>query len=167
MTLYSKSNPINENYIYKSQVLSSLVLNPPYKVDGFTTSKKVEKILTLPFGVKVSSRLLLRSAFNFIVLSSVFMIACCLFITCVSLPLQAQNFQLSDNAKNLANKKSVLLAKVNQASSYNKLFLNAELYKMEDSKEIIYVKNTNERNNNIYSKVNQIKKYPSIQFAGF
>ena len=62
----SYSNLYKEEYLSKNQILSSLVLNTPYKVDGFTTAPKISKILAFPFGIKIDSYLLFKFVFNFI-----------------------------------------------------------------------------------------------------
>ncbi len=74
---------------------------------------------------------------------------------------------MSKNARMLTNKQFALLAKVQETSSYNKLFTNANSLRLEDSKEIINLRN------NTYSSTEQsgtfktFSKYPSIHFSGF
>ncbi len=157
----------NEDYIQRRQVLSSLVLNVPYRVEGFDTAPKISKLLTFPFGIRIDSLLLYKYIFKFVSGMSVLMVATCILITCFYLPLKYQNIEMSKNARMLTNKQFALLAKVQETSSYNKLFTNANSLRLEDSKEIINLRN------NTYSSTEQsgtfktFSKYPSIHFSGF
>ncbi len=77
----------NEDYIQRRQVLSSLVLNVPYRVEGFDTAPKISKLLTFPFGIRIDSLLLYKYIFKFVSGMSVLMVATCILITCFYLPL--------------------------------------------------------------------------------
>ena len=99
----------NQEYLYNNQILSSLVLNPPYKVDGYTTSPKISKTLTLPFGIRLSSALLLKLILRFTFSMSLFMAISCICLTCLYLPIEKHNNQLITSAKSLTNEKYYLL----------------------------------------------------------
>lgn len=159
--------PANEEYFYKGQILSSLVLNPPYKVDGFTTSPKLARILSFPFGLKLDSTLLFQNIFKLISLLTICMTASCVLILCFSLPLQHQNSQLLQKTKTLTNNKLMHVVKIQEASSYNKLFSRANTLALKDAEEIIHINGTNVTFQNESNKLITFNKYPSIQFSGF
>lgn len=149
-------------------MLSSLVINPPYKVDGHTTSPKVAKTLTLPFGIRLSSATLFILTKKFFFSSSLFMAMSCVFLTCLYLPLEKHNLRVINSAKSLTNEKYYLLQNLQESSSYNKLFSNLGIYSLKDAQEIIQIKSslsktTTQKKNRFVS----INKYPSIQFSGF
>jgi len=83
----------------------------------------------------------------------------------VYLPVQNQNSQLFSAAKSLTNQKLVLLAKLNETTTYNKLFSNAKSLSLKDTEEIIHIR----KNQYSYrpNKSITFKKYPSIEFSGF
>ena len=157
----------NEDYIQKQQVLSSLVLNVPYTVDGFDSAPKISKLLTFPFGIRIDSYLLFKYTYQFISSMSILMTATCILISCIYLPVKYQNIEMSRNAKTLTNKQFALLAKVQETSSYNKLFNSAVNLKLEDSKEIIRLQNNNQYRSEEPQINTSSNKYPSIHFSGF
>lgn len=161
----SYSRTINNEYLKRRQVLSSLVINPPYKVDSYTTSPKIAKLLTFPFGIRIDSYSLTRLVFKGIISTSILMLISSLCLTGIYLPVQNQNNQLYSAAQALTNQKLVLLAKVQETTNYNKLFSNANLLSLKDSEEIIHLR----KNNSSYSPNKQPKsnKYPSVEFSGF
>ena len=149
----------------RSQVLSSLVINPPYKVDSSTTSPRIAKLLTFPFGLRIDSYSLVKLVFKGIYSMSLLMLISSLCLIGVYLPVQNQNNQLFSAAKSLTNEKLVLLAKLNETTTYNKLFSNANSLSLKDTDEIIHI-----RKNQYSYKPNKtvvFKKYPSIEFSGF
>ena len=147
-------------------MLSSLVLNPPYKIDGFTTSPKISKILNLPYGLRIDSSLLIKVFCQGVLSMALFMAVSSMLIFCFYLPIQKQNNELLKTVKSLTNEKYILLANLQEASSYTKLFPRAEMYSLKDTKEIIHVQNSA---NNLAKDTTLIalNKYPSIQFSGF
>ena len=168
----SYSNSINKDYISRSQVLSSLVINTPFPVDKLTTSPQITKIFTFPLGLRIDSATLVKAIFNFIFSMSIFMTIASLFTLSFYLPLQKQNFQLITSAKSLANQQFSLKANLQEVTSYNKLFSNAKNLSLKDSENIIRIpKNTldNIKTNKPISgnHLITINKYPSIQFSGF
>ena len=157
---------MQEEYIKKRQMLSSLVLNPPYSIDGFTTAPKISKVLSFPLGVKVNSGTLFKSVFNLVFSLSIFMMVACVFVFSFYLPIQNQNTKLVSTAKSIANKKLSLLADLQEASSCNKLFSSASSFSFVDPQEIIHI-NASSRSVEQARKPITFSKYPSIQFSGF
>ena len=147
-------------------MLSSLVLNPPYKVDGFSTSPKIEKIINLPLGIRITSAALLRRAFRVIVSMSILMTVSSLLISSVYLPLESKNTELLKNIKQSTSQKLNLLATVNESSSFSTLFSNAERLSFEDTEEVININPSNTAENKA-SQLISFNKYPQIEFAGF
>lgn len=148
-------------------MLSSLVINPPYKVDGYTSSPKVSKTLTLPFGIRLTSALLLKLALKFTFSMSLFMALSCICLTCLNLPIEKQNNLLISSAKSLTNEKYYLLQDLQETSSLSKLFSNAESSSLKDAEQVIYAKAAVNSTNTKQNKLIAINKYPSIQFSGF
>ena len=157
----------NEDYIQRRQGLSSLVLNVPYRVEGFDTAPKISKLLTFPFGIRIDSLSLYQYIFKFISGMSVLMASTCILITCFYLPIKYQNMEMSTDARILTNKQFALLAKVQETSSYNKLFTSANSLNLEDSKEVVILRNNNTFTANKKTKSDTFNKYPSIHFSGF
>lgn len=159
------SRTINNEYMIKNQKLSSLVINTPYKVDSFTTSPRIAKLLTFPFGLRIDSYSLIKLVFKGAYSISLLMLFSSLCLIGVYLPVQNQNNQLFSAAKSLTNQKLVLLAKLNETTTYNKLFSNADSLSLKDSEEIIHIR----KNQSVYKPNKSItfKKYPSIEFSGF
>ena len=161
----SYSRTIKNEYITRNQVLSSLVINPPYKVDSFTTSPRIAKLLTFPFGLRIDSYSLVRLVFKSMFSISLLMLISSMCLIGVYLPIQNQNNQLFSAATSLTNEKLVLLAKLNETTTYNKLFSNAASLSLKDTEEVIHI-----RKNQYSLKPNKsivLKKYPSIEFSGF
>ena len=148
-------------------MLSSLVINPPYKIDGYTSSPKVSKTLTLPFGIRLTSALLSRLALRFTFSMSLFMALSCICLTCLNLPIEKQNNSLISSAKSLTNEKYYLLQELQETSSLSKLFSNAESNSLKDAEQVIYAKSAVNNTNTKQNKLIAINKYPSIQFSGF
>ncbi len=148
-------------------MLSSLVINPPYKIDGYTSSPKVSKTLTLPFGIRLTSALLSRLALRFTFSMSLFMALSCICLTCLNLPIEKQNNSLISSAKSLTNEKYYLLQELQETSSLSKLFSNAESNSLKDAEQVIYAKSAANNTNTKQNKLIAINKYPSIQFSGF
>ena len=161
----SYSRTINNKYITRSQALSSLVINTPYKVDSYTTSPRIAKLLTFPFGVRIDSFSLIKLAFKGVYSMSLLMLISSLCLIGVYLPVQGQNNELFSAAKSLTNQKLALLAKLNETTTYNKLFSNANSLSLKDSEETIHLR----KNQYTYKSNKSIafKKYPSIEFSGF
>ena len=157
----------NENYIQKQQVLSSLVVNVPYRVDGFNTAPKISKLLTFPFGIRINSFLLFKSTYRFILFVSMLMTITCVLVMCFYLPVQYQNNEMSKNARSLINKRFALLAKVQETSSYNKLFTTAVNCNLEDSKEVIRLQDNSQYIAKEPKSFSAFSKYPTIHFSGF
>ena len=157
-------NITNEN-LPINQILSSLVINPPYAIDGLTTSPKISKILSFPLGIKVDSGLLFKSTFFLVLNTLIFMALSCLLIICFYLPIQNQNAHLFNNAKSLANQKLINLTKIQEVTNYNNLFSNANLYSLTDPEEIIRINRTEQPQ--IIAQTKTFNKYPSIQFSGY
>jgi hypothetical protein len=161
----SYSRTINNEYMTRNQALSSLVINTPYKIDSYTTSPRIAKLLTFPFGLRIDSYSLMKLAFKGIYSMSLLMLISSLCIIGVYLPVQNQNNELFSAAKSLTNQKLVLVAKLNETTTYNKLFSNANSLSLKDSEETIHI-----RKNQYSYKPNKslaFKKYPSIEFSGF
>ena len=161
----SYSRTINDQYLTRNQALSSLVINPPYKVDSYTTSPRIAKLLTFPFGVRIDSYSLIKLVFKGICSMSLLMLVSSLCLIGVYLPVQGQNDQLFSAAKSLTNQKLILLAKLNETTTYKKLFSNADSLSLKDSEETIHIR----KNQYTYkpNKSTTLKKYPSIEFSGF
>lgn len=164
MTAYS--NFTKEDFMVKNQVLSSLVLNAPYKVDAFTTSPRIAKIFSLPFGIRIDSGLLLNCFFKSIFHLVALMIIASFLISSLYLYIQKENNQLFQSAKILTNKKLIQLASIQEASSYNKLFLSADMLSLKDPQEIIYIK-PDARVLKNSKKLIVLNEYPQVQFSGF
>lgn len=156
-----------EDYLTKRQILSSLVLNPPYNVDGFTTAPKISKVLSLPFGLKIKSASIFSSIFRLIFSMSMLMITTCILILFFYLPLKVQNIELSNTAISLTNNKYTTLAKIQEESNYNRLFSNVSTFSLMDSDEIIHINNDSIIPSKEKIKLITFNKYPSIQFSGF
>ena len=148
-------------------MLSSLVINTPYKFDGHTTSPKVAKTLTLPFGIRLSSATLLIFGKKLFFSSSIFMALSCILLTCLYLPIEKHNLQVINSAKSLTNEKYYLLQNLQESSSYNKLFSNSGTYSLNDAQEVIKIKPLQNNDTTQKKKFISINKYPSIQFSGF
>lgn len=155
----------SKEYIQNSQYLTSLVLNPPYRIDDYTTSPRVSKILSFPFGIKISRVDFIKQFFQFIFSMSLFMLTACILIFCIYLPIEASNNSLITTAKNLTKEKYLLQGNLEESSTYNKLFTNADFLSLKDSENIIYL-TTNNRIEKAGVK-SFLNKYPLIQFAGF
>ena len=149
----------------KNQKLSSLVINTPYKVDSFTTSPRIAKLLTFPFGLRIDSYSLIKLVFKGAYSISLLMLFSSLCLIGVYLPVQNQNNQLFSAAKSLTNQKLILLAKLNETTTYNKLFSNADSLSLQDPEEIIHIR----KNQSVYKPNKSItfKRYPSLEFSGF
>ena len=161
----SYSRTIHNDYMRRNRALSSLVINTPYKVDSYTTSPRIAKLLTFPFGLRIDSYSLVRLAFKGMLSMSLLMLVTSMCLVGVYLPVQNQNNELFSAAKSLTNEKLVLLANLNETTTYNKLFSNANSLSLKDSDEIIHI-----RKNQYAYKPNKtvvFKKYPSIEFSGF
>ena len=155
------------NFPSGNQILSSLVVNLPYKTDGFTTSPTIPKILDLPLGFRINSAILVRYFLQLMISLTAFMLSASVCILCFYLPVENQNKKLTSEIQTLTNQNLGLLANLQETTSYNRLFSNADSLSFVDSKETIYI------NANAINAPKQIKrslafkKYPSIQFAGF
>ena len=90
-----------------------------------------------------------------------------LLILCFVLPIQHQNCQLLQKTKTLTNNKLIHIVKIQEASSYNKLFSSANTLALKDAQEIIHINGTNVTLQNEPNKLITFNKYPSIQFSGF
>ena len=156
---------INNNYIRNNQFLSSLVVNPPYRVDSYTTSPRIAKLLTFPFGLRIDSFSLVSLIFKGVISMSIIMLVLSLCLIGVILPVQSQNNELFSAAKTLTNQKLILLARLQETINYNSLFFNADSLSMKDSGEVIHIR----KNNHIYKQNKQpvLNKYPSIEISGF
>ncbi len=163
MDQYSRT--INNDYITKNQYLSSLVINTPYKVDSYTTSPRIAKLLNFPFGLRIDSYSLARLVFNSIISLSMLMLISSLCLIGVILPVQSQNNELLSTAKTLTNQKLFLLATLQENTNYNSLFLNANSLSMKDTNEVIHMRRTTSS----YKPDKQVtfNKYPSIEISGF
>jgi len=148
-------------------ILSSLVINTPYKFDESTTSPRIGKVFSLPFGFRADALAIFKTSFQFVFSVSLFMAVSSIFIMSLYLPLQAQNNSMLKSAKSLTNKQFSLQANLQETSSYTKLYTNAEGFSLKDSEEVIHVNNLAPVN--IEEKENLItfNKYPTLQFAGF
>ena len=159
------SRTINSEHLTKNNILSSLVINPPYKIDSYTTSPRIAKLLTFPFGLRIDSYSLAKIVFKGIYSMSLLMLISSLCLIGVYLPIQNQNNQLFNAAKSLTNHKLVLIAKLNETTTYNKIFSNANSFSLKDSEEIIRIRKN--QSNYKPNKSTVFKKYPSIEFSGF
>ena len=159
------SRTINNEYLTRNQSLSSLVINQPYKIDSYTTSPRISKLLTFPFGLRIDSYSLMKLAFKGVYSTSLLMLISSLCIISVYLPVQNQNNELFSAAKSLTNQKLVLLEKLNETTTYNKLFSNANSLSLKDTEEIIQI----QKNQVTYNQNKSLafKKYPSIEVSGF
>lgn len=150
----------------QNQILRSLVLNPPYRIDGFTTSPKISKVFSFPYGLRIDSHAFFRSIFQLVFMLSLFMSISCVFLLCFYLPIQNQNVELFNTAKNITNKKLALLVDIQEASSYSKLFSSATSLSLIDAKEIIHINKPTHNVKGFESPIT-FSKYPSIRFSGF
>ena len=157
----------NLDYIYKRQELSSLVLNLPYAIDGYTSAPKIGKVLSLPFGIRIEKQAVLRYVFSLLFSMTLIMTLSCLLVLSISIPVQFQNKQFTKSTQRLTNKRLINTAKVQEATSYNKLFLTAETLSLKDPEEVIHIQTNSKNINKIQKKPTNVIKYPSIQFAGF
>ena len=157
-------NTLKDEYILKKQLLSSFVLNPPYGEGYLDTSSKTTR--SLPFGIKLDSVLLGRFIFSALIFSSIVMSIGCFITFCICLPLQAQNIQLVNKAKSVANSKLGTIVKLQEVTSSERLFTGANLFSMKEPEEVIKLNSTTVlvQGKSIKTK---FSKYPSIQFAGF
>lgn len=146
-----------KQYLQRNQMLSSLVFNPPYSLDGITIPK---------VKVKTSFYSIIRRSFYLIFFLSILMTITSLVILYFYLPLQSLNNNLFQSAKAMNNKKLSLLASLQQTASYNKLFVASDKMSLGDPEEVIYIKYSNKQ---IACTKQQIAfiNYPSLQFAGF
>lgn len=161
-----KRYPIN-NFSSGNQILSSLVVNPPYKTDGFTTSPTIPKILDLPLGVRINSAVLVRSFLQLMISLTAFMLSASVCICCFYLPVENQNNQLTSEIRTLTNQNLGLLANLQETTSYNRLFSGADALSLVDSEETIYINANTTSTPKQIKRALSFKKYPSIQFAGF
>ena len=160
-------NISNEDYALKNQILSSLVLNPPYKIDGFNSAPKISKIFSFPFGIKIASYLLCKLIYNCVISMSLIMAAASTCIFFFYLPVQNQNVHLLNNIKSLTNQKLTLLDNLQESTNYNKLFFKANVFSLEDSKKVIYLKADLKHSSKESLSTIFTNKYPSIKFTGF
>jgi hypothetical protein len=130
-------NTLKDEYILKRRLLSSLVLNPLYGDGRLDTSPKVTRIQSLPFGIKLDSVLLSKFVFSALIFLWVIMGIGCFVTFCISLPLQAQNIQLVNKAKSVANSQLGLTVKLQEVTSSKRLFTSANLFSMKEPEEII------------------------------
>lgn len=161
------SNLMSKELIPQAQVLSSFVINTPYKFDGSTTSPRIAKVFSLPFGVRADAISIFNGSFKFISSMSLFMIVSCALVLSLYLPLQAQNNLMLSSAKTLTSKQISLQANLQEESSYTKLFTSLDKLELMDSEETVHVNNI--KNNTKIENRNLItfNKYPSLQFSGF
>lgn len=161
------SNLMSKELIPQAQVLSSFVINTPYKFDEHTTSPRVAKVFSFPFGVRTDAISIFKGSFKFISSMSLFMIVSCILVLSLYLPLQAQNNLMLNNAKTLTSKQISLQANLQEESSYTKLFTSLDKLELMDSEETVHVNNI--KNNTKIENRNLItfNKYPSLQFSGF
>lgn len=150
-----------------NQAFSSLVLNPPYRIDSFSTSPKIAKILDFPFGIRLDIPTILRFIHKLTMSMALFMTISCISIFCFYLPLDKQNTKLFNEAKSLTSEKYSLLVNLHEASTYNKLYSNVDNYSLKDTKEIIHVESNVENPAKKETTLITFNKYPSVQFAGF
>ena len=148
-------------------ILSSLVINTPYKFDESTTSPRIGKVFSLPFGFRADALAIFKTSFQFVFSVSLFIAVSSFFLISLYFPLQPQNNLLLTSAKRLTNKKFSLQANLQETSSYTKLYTNAEGFSLKDSQEVIHVNNISpivaEEKENLIT----FNKYPTLQFAAF
>lgn len=161
------SELLSKELVPQAQVLSSLVINTPYKFDEHTTSPRISKVFSFPFGIRTDAISLFKTSFRFVSSMSLFMIVSCVIGLSLYLPLQAQNNVMLSNAKTLTSKQIALQANLQEESSYTKLFTNLDKLELMDSEQTLHVNNientTVVENNNLIT----FNKYPSLQFSGF
>ncbi|GEM_PF-1999816 len=155
----------SQEYLQNGQHLASLVLNPPYKVDGYTTSPRVSKLLSFPFGIRISRVDFIKHSFQLILSMSLLMLVSSIFISCICLPIEAHNNNLITTAKDLTKEKYLLQGNLEETSTYNRLFSNAEILSLKDTENVIYLSSNNIPE--VSTTEPLLNKYPLIQFAGF
>ena len=160
MKTYSRA--LNESYPIK---LNSLVVNSPYTFDSYSTSPKIAKLLSLPWGVRIESTSLLALAAKGFLTLTLSMLLSSIFIIAISLPIQGQNNYLSQNTKKLTNEKFELMFNLQATTSFNKLFSKANKLSMKDGEETIYI--SNQQGSRLSKEFTFHKKQPYIQFSGF
>ena len=157
---------LRNEYISRNQVLNSLVLNTPSLVDSFTTSPKISKVLSFPFGIKISgealTKLILKSVTSSVILMTIVSVIC----LCAYTPLETENSALLMDTKSLINKQYLLIARSQEAATYETLFKNASTLSLKDPEEVIHVKGSQNFSNSYKKNIN-FNKYPKLQFAGF
>lgn len=163
MNPYSRT--INSEFATRNQALSSLVINTPYKVDSYTTSPRIAKLLTFPFGLRIDSYSLMKMVFKGMLSSSVVMLIFSLCLIGVYLPVQNQNNQLYSATKSLTNQNLVLLSDLNETTTYNKLFSGADSLALKDTEEVIHIKKKQAEYKT--NKSFTFKKYPTVEVSGF
>lgn len=155
----------NANNISGNTVLNSLVINTPYKFDTCTTSPTIDKIFALPFGVRASADVLIRSTLNISGACTALLLTICFVFNLIYVPLNIENAQLLSTSKTLTNTQYNLIASAQEASNYNKIFESASSYKFIDANEVIHVKN---KSQNLKAKTKtKLNKYPSVHYSGF
>lgn len=153
-------------YKEKRQLLGSLVLNPPLTKDLFTTSPKIEKIFTFPYGVQIEASILSKFIYKFLLNVISFLAVATFAFTFIYIPIQKENQNLLVVSRSLSNKQYTLLATSQEVSTYKKLFEVANYYSLAEPKEIIKVRKYVHKIN----KENNFKKshfYPKNQYSGF
>ena len=146
--------------------LNSLVINPPYKFDSLTTSPKIAKFLSFPFGIRIDIYTLFKLTLKGFLATSVLMLITSIGIAGVCLPIKSQNYRLYKEAKSQTNKKLNLLVNFQEATNYKKIFATASSLPLSNNSTTLSI-NTKRQNNNLNKMLQAKKKYSYIQFAGF
>lgn len=144
--------------------LASLVVNPPYQFDPYSSAPKISKLLSFPFGIKLDSASFLQLLFRGLSMATAILLISSIFLTAVSLPIKGQNVNLYSDTKMLAREKFSLLFNIQETISYNKLFSISRNLAMKDSEETLY---TNSIDEELKREFTFNKKSQDMQFSGF
>lgn len=160
-------NVAKEDFIARPIALSSLVINTPYTLDNNTTAPKIAKLLSLPFGIRITSEVLRLGLFKFALHYVVLMFVGCIFLNFLYIPVNQKNIELLNSSKSLSNKQFNLLADEQEALSFNKLFENANSLPLVEPEKVFHAKDLKSLISSGISKKEKSGNYPSVQFAGF
>lgn len=163
MSKIVESRLMNE-VITNERVLSSLVVNTPFSVDFYTTSPKVSKTHALPFGGRATTTTIFNMCFCVTSYSVLVLLLSSILLSCISLPLIYENYELMNTSKVLVNEQQNLLTEEQASVSYGRLFRNANKFDFADAKEVIKLR-SDIASQVASNKTNDTMLY--IEFSGY
>lgn len=158
---------INRNLtMERSTLMDSLILSP-IAGQNFTSAKTITKSIPIEFKFDLIS--FLSNLYKIIFSTSIFMISFSIILLFFTLPLQNLNSLLLSQTKDLTTTNSGLLIKMQETTSYRKLFQAIEGFSLVEPKNVVYVNQSPSTNSIIENsfKFTNYKNYPSFNFAGF